>query len=107
MDWFARGVAEECGGNQGNVDGRIKSHSTERRRFLGVKNSDGSAAGVGTGIGLDEDWIGHIVKAVGNYGEGVERNLGASTNMKIVKTKGKNFIPSLPAVLLMVSATNS
>ena len=30
-----------------------------------------------------------------------------STNMKIVNTKGKNFMPSVPAVPRMVVATNS
>ena len=33
--------------------------------------------------------------------------LANSTNMKSVNTKGKNFIPSVPAVLRTVLATNS
>jgi general L-amino acid transport system substrate-binding protein len=52
---------------------------------LGVKNEDGSAAGFGTGIGLDEEWIVYVIKAVGNYGEIFERNVGTNTPLKIAR----------------------
>ena len=88
--YFALVDAEDLGVTQANVGDMMKSPNPEIQRFLGVKNSDGSAAGFGTGIGLDEDWIAHIVKAEGNYGEVFERNLGMSTNMKIAR--GKNAL---------------
>ena len=36
------------------------------------------------------DWVVHIVKGVGNYGEIFERNVGESTNLKIAR--GKNAL---------------
>ena len=68
----------------------LTSTNPEIQRVLGVKNADGSAAGFGTGIGLDEDWVVQIVKAVGNYGEIFERNVGANTPLKIAR--GKNAL---------------
>jgi len=66
------------------------STNPEIQRVLGVKNADGSAAGFGTGIGLDEEWIVNIVKGVGNYGEIFERNVGMGTPLKIAR--GKNAL---------------
>ncbi len=43
-----------------------------------MKNADGTAAGFGTGIGLSEEWAAQIIKAVGNYAEIFERNVGES-----------------------------
>jgi general L-amino acid transport system substrate-binding protein len=86
--YYALLTAEEFGITQANVDEMTKSTNPEMQRILGVKNADGSAAGFGTGIGLDEDWIVHIVKGVGNYGEIFERNVGLNTPLKIAR--GKN-----------------
>ncbi|MFO1121195.1 MAG: amino acid ABC transporter substrate-binding protein [Hyphomicrobiales bacterium] len=88
--YYALLNAEELGITQANVDQMLTSTNPEIKRVLGVKNDDGSAAGFGTGIGLDEDWIVHIVKGVGNYGEIFERNVGASTPLKIAR--GKNAL---------------
>jgi general L-amino acid transport system substrate-binding protein len=88
--YYALLTAEEFGITQANVDEKKASTNPELQRILGVKNADGTAAGFGTGIGLDEEWIVHIVKAVGNYGEIFERNVGASTPLKIAR--GKNAL---------------
>jgi general L-amino acid transport system substrate-binding protein len=89
--YYALLTAEEFGITQANVDDTAKTTTNpEIKRILGVKNEDGSAAGFGTGIGLDEEWIVHIVKAVGNYGEIFERNVGANTPLKIAR--GKNAL---------------
>ncbi|MFT3986577.1 amino acid ABC transporter substrate-binding protein [Aestuariivirga sp.] len=88
--YFALLTAEEDGITKANVDEMLKSTNPEIQRVLGVKNADGTAAGFGTGIGLDEDWVVHIVKAVGNYGEVFERNVGMSTPLKIAR--GKNAL---------------
>jgi len=88
--YYALLTAEEDGITQANVDEMLKSTNPEIQRVLGVKNADGTAAGFGTGIGLDEDWVVHIVKAVGNYGEVFERNVGKNTPLKIAR--GKNAL---------------
>ena len=88
--YFALLNAEELGITQANVDEMKSSPNPEVQRFLGVKNADGSAAGFGTGIGLDEEWAANIVKATGNYGEMFERNLGSATPLKIAR--GKNAL---------------
>jgi general L-amino acid transport system substrate-binding protein len=88
--YYALLNAEELGITQANVDQMKTSTNPEIQRVLGVKNADGSAAGFGTGIGLDEEWIVQIVKAVGNYGEIFERNVGLNTPLKIAR--GKNAL---------------
>ena len=88
--YFALVNAEELGVTQANVEEMKASPNPEIKRLLGVKNEDGSASGFGTGIGLSEEWAAQIVKAVGNYGEVFERNLGESTTLKIAR--GKNAL---------------
>jgi general L-amino acid transport system substrate-binding protein len=89
--YFALLTAEEFGITQANVEEMAKSATNpEIQRILGVKNADGSAAGFGTGIGVGEDWVVQIVKAVGNYGEIFERNVGTNTPLKIAR--GKNAL---------------
>ena len=88
--YFALLTAEEFGITQANVDEMKSSTNPEMQRILGVKNADGSAAGFGTGIGLSEEWVVQIVKAIGNYGEIFERNVGMGTPLKIAR--GKNAL---------------
>jgi general L-amino acid transport system substrate-binding protein len=78
-------AAEEFGITQANVEEMKGSANPEIRRVLGVPNADGTAAGLGTGIGIGEDWVVQIVKGVGNYGEIFERNVGAGTPLKIAR----------------------
>ncbi|MFN4143495.1 amino acid ABC transporter substrate-binding protein [Aestuariivirga sp.] len=88
--YFALINAEELGVDSKNVEEMKSSKNPEVQRLLGVANSDGSAAGFGTGIGLDENWAENIIKAVGNYGEIFERNVGLNTPLKIAR--GKNAL---------------
>jgi general L-amino acid transport system substrate-binding protein len=88
--YFALLTAEEFGITQANVEEMKSSTNPEMKRILGIANEDGSAAGFGTGIGLPEDWVVNIVKAVGNYSEVFERNVGANTPLKI--SRGKNAL---------------
>jgi general L-amino acid transport system substrate-binding protein len=88
--YFALINAEELGVTTANVAEMASSPNPEIQRLLGVKNADGTAAGFGTGIGLGEDWVVQIVKAVGNYGEVFERNVGLNTPLKIAR--GKNAL---------------
>jgi general L-amino acid transport system substrate-binding protein len=69
--------AEELGVAQGNVDDRLKSDNPEIRRLLGVEGAFGES------LGLTNDWAYRIIKAVGNYGESFERNLGMGSPIKI------------------------
>jgi general L-amino acid transport system substrate-binding protein len=88
--YFALLNAEELGVTSANVGEMMTSANPEIQRLLGIKNADGTAAGFGTGIGLSEEWVAQIVKAVGNYGEIFERNVGLNTPLKIAR--GKNAL---------------
>lgn len=69
--------AEELGITQANVDDMLNSTDPNVRRFLGVEPGNGAA------LGLDEAFAYNIVKALGNYGEVYERNLGMSSPMRL------------------------
>lgn len=71
--------AEEYGITQANVDEMLKSTKPEVMRILGTEPE----SKIGTDLGLTKDWAYNIVKAVGNYGEVFERNLGQGSPMKI------------------------
>lgn len=64
--------AEELGITQANVDTMMNSENPEVRRLLGVEGSFGQEK-----LGLKPDAIAWAIKAVGNYGEIYERNLGS------------------------------
>lgn len=67
-------AAEEFGITQANVDElRETSKNPEVKRILGVTGEMGSK------LGLDSDWAYRAIKAVGNYGEIWNRNLGPDT----------------------------
>ncbi len=74
---YAMVTAEELGVTQGNVDQMLKSDKPDVRRLLGVEGD------FGQGLGLTNDWAYRIVKAVGNYGESFERNVGMGSPIKI------------------------
>jgi general L-amino acid transport system substrate-binding protein len=88
--YFALVNAEELGINSKNIEEMKASKNPEVQRLLGVENADGSAAGFGTGIGLDETWAVNIIKATGNYGEIFDRNVGEGSPLKIAR--GKNAL---------------
>jgi general L-amino acid transport system substrate-binding protein len=67
--------AEEFGITSENVDEMLKSSNPKIQRFLGV------TPGMGKALGLDEKWAYNIIKAVGNYGEIFERNVGPNTQL--------------------------
>lgn len=62
--------AEELGITQANIDEKRAGTDPDIRRLLGAE------PGLGKALGLDEDWAYRALKAVGNYGESFERNLG-------------------------------
>ena len=62
--------AEELGITQANIDEKRGGGDPDMRRLLGAE------PGLGKALGLDEDWAYRALKAVGNYGESFDRNLG-------------------------------
>jgi general L-amino acid transport system substrate-binding protein len=76
---FAMVTAEELGITQKNVDEKAKSDNPELKRVFGT---DGN---LGEQLGLTKDWVARIVKAVGNYGEAFDRNVGAGSKLGIAR----------------------
>ena len=74
---YAMLTAEELGVTQANVDQMLKSPNPAVRRLLGVEGD------FGKGLGLTNDWAYRIIKAVGNYGESFDRNVGMDSPIKI------------------------
>jgi len=66
--------AEFLGVNQANVDEMKTSPDSAIDRLLGVGDND-----FGKSIGLSKDWAYNIIKAVGNYSDIYERNIGPKT----------------------------
>ena len=67
-------IAEELGITSQNVDDmRANSKNPEIRRLLGVEGEYGPR------LGLANDWAYNVIKAVGNYAESYERNVGPNT----------------------------
>ena len=95
VDWtiYALMQAEESGITQANVDDMLKSEDPGIKRMLGV------TPGMGKALGLDEKWAYNEIKAVGNYGEMFERNIGAGSPLKLERglnnlwTKGGLLYP--------------
>jgi len=76
---FALVNAEELGVTQKNVDEMAKSERPDLKRVFGV---DGN---LGEQLGLTKDWFGRIIRAVGNYGECYERNVGEDSKLQIAR----------------------
>ncbi len=79
VKWVHFGLlnAEELGVTQQNVEEMLESENPKIRRLLGV---DGS---FGEDVGLANDWMVDVIRAVGNYGEIFDRNIGPDTPLKI------------------------
>lgn len=76
--YFAMLDADELGVTQKNIDEMVGSDNAEIKRLLGVGDED-----FGASIGLTKDWVYRIVKAVGNYGESFDRNVGAGSPLAL------------------------
>ncbi len=73
LQWMHYGLitAEELGVTQANVEElAATSEDPVIRRFLGV---DGD---LGAELGVANDWMVKVIKAIGNYGEFYDRNIG-------------------------------
>ena len=76
---FALINAEELKVTKANVDEMTKSKDPSIRRLLGQEGDFGKK------IGVENDWVVKIIKAVGNYGEIFERNVGKDSALKIAR----------------------
>jgi general L-amino acid transport system substrate-binding protein len=73
--WTIYGLisAEELGVTSANLDEMLTSEDPNIRRLLGVEGE------LGAKLGLPNDFVAAAIRAVGNYGEIYEHNLGPST----------------------------
>ena len=74
---FALIEAEEYGITQANVDQMKTSTDPAVQRLLGTGEDMGKL------LGLDKEWAYRAIKAVGNYGEIFERNVGPKSALKL------------------------
>ena len=83
--WVIYGLieAEEYGVTQANVDQMIKDSKDPV-----IGRLTGSPEDTGKWMGLEKDWLVKAVKAVGNYGEIFERNVGPKTPLAL--PRGQN-----------------
>jgi general L-amino acid transport system substrate-binding protein len=78
--WTIYGLieAEEYGITQANVEEmKTKSQDPVVMRIVGSSEDTGKL------VGLDKEWLVRAIKAVGNYGEVFERNVGAKTPLAL------------------------
>jgi general L-amino acid transport system substrate-binding protein len=69
--------AEELGVGKSTLDEALRSQKPAVRRLLGVEGDFGES------LGLTKDWAVRAVRAVGNYGDMFEANLGAHSRYAI------------------------
>ena len=80
VKWVVYGLieAEEYGITSANVDKQLaESQDPVVMRILGKSEDTGKL------LGLDKDWMVRAIKAVGNYGEIFERNVGPKTPLNL------------------------
>ncbi len=77
--WVLHGLleAEEYGVTQANVDSMKSSTDPVVQRLLGTTEDTGKL------LGLDKEWMARAIKAVGNYGEIFEKNVGPKSALKL------------------------
>jgi general L-amino acid transport system substrate-binding protein len=77
--WVHYGLveAEEIGVTAANADEQARGQNPVAQRLLGTTGEFGSR------LDLDNRWMLNALKAVGNYGEIFERNVGAGSQLKL------------------------
>ena len=75
VNWlvYATFQAEESGITSANVDEFRNGSDPELKKMLG------GSPGIGADLGLSDDWVYNVIKAVGNYEEIYNRNVGPDT----------------------------
>jgi len=69
--------AEELRVTSKTIDDAVKSSNPNIRRLVGTEGEFGEQ------LGLTKDWAARAVRAVGNYGEIYERNVGTQSELSI------------------------
>jgi general L-amino acid transport system substrate-binding protein len=83
---YALLTAEELGVTQANVEEKMKTDERpDVKRLLGTEGN------YGEGLGLTKDWAVRVLKAVGNYGEIFDRNVGDKSKLGL--KRGQNALP--------------
>jgi general L-amino acid transport system substrate-binding protein len=77
--------AEELGITTENLDASKRSKDPEILYLLGITR------GVGTVVGLDDQWVERVIRAIGNYGQAFERDLGTSSGLSIERSLNQNW----------------
>jgi len=80
LQWMHYGMitAEELGITQANVDEVAKTSTNPVvLRFLGVEGT------IGSDMGVPNDWMIKVIKAVGNYGEFYNNTLGKNSHLQV------------------------
>ena len=76
---FALIEAEEYGITRGNIETMKSSANPAIARLLGGAEDSGKP------LGLDREWAARAVRAVGNYGEIFQRNVGGDSPLKLAR----------------------
>lgn len=87
-------AAEEMGVNQANVDAQRSSQSPDVQRLLGVSGD------FGTKMGVANDYAYNAIKAVGNYGDIWDRNVGPRTPLRL--ERGRNALAANGGVMMAI-----
>jgi general L-amino acid transport system substrate-binding protein len=87
-------AAEELGVTQANVDAQRSSQSPDVQRLLGVTGD------FGTKLGLGNDWASKAIKAVGNYGDVWDRNIGSKTALRL--ERGRNALVANGGLMMSI-----
>ena len=74
--------AEELGISSANIADAQQSKKPAVRRFVGAEGDFAKQ------LGVSPDWAVNVIKAVGNYGESLDRNVGTKSALGI--TRGLN-----------------
>ncbi|WP_334191983.1 amino acid ABC transporter substrate-binding protein [Pararhodobacter sp.] len=78
-------AAEQFGITQDNIDSFAETTDPRIRRFLGLDPGNGQA------LGLSEDFAYQIIRAMGNYGEMFERNLGMDSPLRLERGSNRLY----------------
>ena len=74
---FAMLNAEELGVGSKTIDDALKSQKPAVKRLVGTEGDFGKP------LGLSNDWAARVIRAVGNYAETFDRNVGANSKLGI------------------------
>ena len=74
---FALIDAEEMGVGSKTIDDALKSQKPSVKRLVGTEGDFGKP------LGLSDAWAANAIRAVGNYGEMFDRNVGAHSKLGI------------------------